>query len=134
MSFDLEKFDQWITWDYENGNKIPKKINGGNAKSNDPATWSRYADVHHLERKAFVFSADDPFFGIDLDDAISAQGVLTPEASEIVQQFRNKALIEVSPSLPALANELKVQRTRSPPAPRHHPQTAFYVSLHPQAP
>jgi len=98
MSFDLEKFDQWITWDYENGNKIPKKINGGNAKSNDSATWSRFADVYHLERKAFVFSADDPFFGIDLDDSINAQGVLTPEASEIVQQFRNKALIEISPS------------------------------------
>lgn len=98
MIFNLEQYPQWITWDYEDGNKIPKQISGGNARTNDATTWSSYADVGHLERKAFIFAESDPFFGIDLDDAIGEDGKLTHGASEIVEQFRNKALIEISPS------------------------------------
>lgn len=97
MFFDLEKYDQWLLWDYEDGTKIPKQTNGRNAKSNDPSTWARYADVIGHEKIAFVISESDPFFGVDLDDSIT-DGVLTAEASEIVEQFRNKALIEISPS------------------------------------
>ena len=96
-SYNLREYRQWILWDYEDGTKIPKKLTGQNARSNDPASWYSFEELAGHSQVAFVFSSDDPFFGIDLDDCIEA-GKLNAQAEEIVSAFRGKALIEISPS------------------------------------
>lgn len=97
MFFDLEKYDQWVVWDYVDGTKIPKQLNGKNARSNDPLTWCKYAEVFGRDKIAFMLSESDPFFGIDLDDCI-VNGELTSDAQAIIEPFRNSSLIEISPS------------------------------------
>jgi putative DNA primase/helicase len=66
---------------------------GHNASPTDAATWSDFAtavaywQAHHSDIAGigYVFSADDPFTGIDLDDARDAEtGNLLQWAAEIV--------------------------------------------------
>ena len=56
---------QWVTWFYgADGQKIP------NGRSNTPSDWKSFEEIEIFDRIAFMFSADDPFTGIDLDDCI----------------------------------------------------------------
>ena len=71
--------------------KIPiNPHTGHNAKSTDPATWGAFAEAvaavkrYKLAGVGFVFSADDPYSGVDLDDCIDAAGELAPWALAIV--------------------------------------------------
>src|SRR6056297_2194499 len=98
--------DQWIAWkgEYkENGKmtKIPIDPNtGGCAKTNDPNTWSShikafvYARDNNLEGVGFVFTEDDPYVGIDLDNCID--GSLSPTAEQLVKRLNSYT--EISPS------------------------------------
>jgi primase-polymerase (primpol)-like protein/uncharacterized coiled-coil protein SlyX len=75
----LVEHDQWICWREQERDGKPTKVpisptNGGFASSTDEQTWTSFDDaLEHAEiGKAdgigFVFTADDPFVGIDLDD------------------------------------------------------------------
>ena len=98
--------DQWIAWkgEYkENGKmtKIPIDPNtGGCAKTNDPNTWSShikafvYARDNNLSGVGFVFTEDDPYVGIDLDNCID--GSLSPTAEQLVKRLNSYT--EISPS------------------------------------
>jgi hypothetical protein len=85
---ELKARRQWVTWQYIDGQKVP------NGKSNDPSTWG---DFPLVGNPGFVFSADDPYCGIDLDDCITEDG-LTEQASEVLGKFRGLAYAEISPS------------------------------------
>jgi putative DNA primase/helicase len=99
---------QWVGWRFEtrDGKQTKVPINphkGRRAKSNDPTTWSDYetalaaADKFGLEGVGFMFSQDDPFIGIDIDDCRNPEtGVIAAWAQEIID--RVPTYWEVSPS------------------------------------
>lgn len=120
IPLELRRYDHWVAWRYElvagkNGLKRWTKVPtiaqcwrdpkpGGNAKSTDPLTWTNYdrAIFYHFEHPgsdgiSFVFSRDDPFCGVDLDDAIdSITGRLQDWARPIVADL--DSYTEISPS------------------------------------
>jgi hypothetical protein len=106
---DLRERDQWVLWRYENRDgrttKVPYQVGRRRASSTDPSTWASFEAITDEWRRApnwyagpgFVFSADDPFCGIDLDDAFDAGGTLKPWAGGIVERFSD-TYMELSPS------------------------------------
>ena len=114
IPLELKQLPQWVLWRYEaransNGGsrqtKVPCQRNGLLAKSTDPKTWCSYqlaseALANNPEKFAgpgFVFDANDPYTGIDLDNALIEGGSLKPWASNIVSRFK-AAYLERSPS------------------------------------
>jgi hypothetical protein len=79
----LRERDQWVCWRfYRQAGKWTKlpvsPRTGGNASSTDPDTWGTFAEALAYHRAhpdttdgvGYVFSVDDPFAGVDLDDAL----------------------------------------------------------------
>jgi hypothetical protein len=88
---ELTERKQWITWRLgPNGEKLP------NGKSNDPSTWCSYEEIKDFDKIAFVFSADDPFVGIDLDDCITEGGVFNDVSGDAFATFYGLAYCERS--------------------------------------
>jgi len=91
----LRERRQWLRWRYEQrggkATKVPYVATDPlrPASSTDPATWGTFEQVQEVRAQAdgigFVFTANDPFVGIDLDDCITEQGEIAPWASEIVE-------------------------------------------------
>ncbi|MBX3438246.1 MAG: hypothetical protein KF861_12195 [Planctomycetaceae bacterium] len=104
---ELQALPQWVVWKLiPRDGKLAKILFqpcGITAKSNDPRTWGTFSDAcqaYATGRWAgigFVFSADDPYCGIDLDDCISADGSIAEWAQDILDRFPG-AYAEVSPS------------------------------------
>jgi hypothetical protein len=106
---DLRERDQWVLWRYEErkgkATKVPYQEIHRPASSTDPSTWASFEVVTGEWRRApsqyagpgFVFSADDPFCGIDLDDCLNGDGTLKPWARGIVERFSD-TYMEISPS------------------------------------
>jgi len=94
---ELKALPQWVL----HCNKIPLQASGAAAKSDDSNTWCSYqtAVAAQLERKAdgvgFVFSADDPFVGVDFDKCVD-DGVIAEPVAKWVAQLGSYA--EFSPS------------------------------------
>lgn len=107
----LTELDQWIAWRYEQRDdgrptKVPYQINGGHrASSTDPKTWSSFDEALMACQEnpkrwsgiGFVFSANDPYFGIDLDQCLDAAAKLKPWAQPIMERFSD-SYSEISPS------------------------------------
>lgn len=105
---DLIALDQWVTWRNENGTKVPYRADGrGRAKVNDPGTWftfqaalQSFADRLDTPEQftgiGFVFTEDDDFVGIDLDDCVNGDEI-KPSARAIIDLLNGYA--EISPSL-----------------------------------
>ncbi len=117
----LKELDQWVTWRYIARGGRPTKVptnarTGREASSTDPSTWSSFTeavsalgDGSSNAGIGFVFSPDDPFCGIDLDECLE-EGAPVPEARAIVDTFNTYT--EVSPS----GNGVKLfLRGRKPP-------------------
>jgi primase-polymerase (primpol)-like protein len=106
---DLTERDQWVLWRYETRNgkltKIPFQASGKPADSTNPGTWTTFEvalsrwcwNRPRYDGLGFVFSREDPFAGIDLDDSLDEQGDLKTWARGIVERFSD-TYIEVSPS------------------------------------
>lgn len=101
----LRSLPQWIVWRLESRGdkptKIPFQISGSHAKSDDPDTWASFCEVTDVARMysgiGFVFSADDPYCGIDLDGCRDPEtGNVSEWAREIILDMDTYA--EVSPS------------------------------------
>jgi hypothetical protein len=108
---EIKKYDQWVAWKAVQNNdgkttKIPiNPDNGTYASTNKPETWGTYDEAvsyyNNPKNKAdgigFVFTKDDPFCGIDLDDCYD------PESEEM-EYWATEILIdlnsycEISPS------------------------------------
>ena len=98
---DLKARPQWVLWKNipnkdpsKKPRKVPYQTSGAEAKANDQKTWSAFDDVHVAFSKGgydgigFVFSLEDPYCGIDLDDCRDIHtGELTPEATEVLERF-----------------------------------------------
>jgi len=105
----LSDLRQWVLWKtiFRDGKptKVPFSLDGNPAKSNDPATWSTFADTHAAYRRGgtnwsgigFVFREGGGLYGIDLDGCRdAATGKLASWATDIILQFGSYS--EVSPS------------------------------------
>jgi putative DNA primase/helicase len=82
IPIELRDRPQWVVWRLEERDgkptKVPYRSDGeGRASSTDPATWGTFdAAVAGSEALAangigYVFSADDGYVGVDLDDGLS---------------------------------------------------------------
>jgi hypothetical protein len=80
---ELRERPQWVTWKAEvrdgKPTKVPYRADGaGRASSTDPATWATFtaarvaADWLGMDGVGYVFAADDPYTGVDLDAALPA--------------------------------------------------------------
>ena len=106
----LSELDQWVVWRYEQRGeskptKVPYQINGSLASTTDPGTWCSWDEARQTFQESlnqwsgtgFVFSAADPYFGIDLDRCLDDAGELKPWAQPIMERFFD-TYAEVSPS------------------------------------
>ncbi len=105
---ELRELTQWVCWRYETRHgkrtKVPvNPLTGYSANVTDPQTWTTFdcalAAYTELgcDGVGFVFTADDDFFGIDLDDCRNPDtGELTKWADEIVADV--DSYTEISPS------------------------------------
>ena len=96
--------DQWVVWKSEQrGGKATKvpydPATGLLAQTDNPSTWCSYdvaldasCDYRGI---GYVFSADDPFVGVDLDKCIT-DNTVAPWADALIQSLHSYA--EVSPS------------------------------------
>jgi hypothetical protein len=94
---DLRERAQWVVWRYERRDGKPTKVphnpnTGTRASSTDPDTWSDFetavgmAEQSGVDGVGYVFTPEDPFCGVDLDDCI-AEGEMHPDAATIVRRL-----------------------------------------------
>lgn len=107
---ELRERPQWVAWRFvvRDGDGKPTKVPyapaaGRRASSTEPQDWTdlhgaeRYRDVAGLDGIGFVFCADDPYAGVDLDHCRDpGTGAIEPWAQEIIDQL--DSYTEVSPS------------------------------------
>src|SRR3972149_56503 len=101
---ELKSLPQWVLWKLEERNgkptKVPYQINGHQAKSDDPTTWSTFAKVVATYKRGkysgigFMF-ADNEIVGIDCDHCIE-NGQITAEGQEWLKRFGSYAEISHS--------------------------------------
>ena len=96
----LQELPQWVA---HTGRKVPICPATGDAASvTDPRTWGSFEVAIERATRAdlgvgFVFTADDPFVGLDFDGVRDeATGEITPWAFEILSRLASFA--EISPS------------------------------------
>ena len=79
---ELKQRQQWVVWRYlppkrsgDKWRKVPHTVRGEFASTTDPSTWSTYAaavdayNVGEYDGLGYVFTADDPYIGLDFDHA-----------------------------------------------------------------
>jgi hypothetical protein len=109
---ELRSYRQWVAWRSEqNGNgkvtKIPVNPHTGtNASTRNPATWGAYQEAlaYYAEHGdngiagiGFVFTEDDPYCGIDLDNCVNPEtGKIEEWAMEVLREI--DSYCEISPS------------------------------------
>lgn len=103
----LAEREQWVCWKpLDRGGKLTKvPVNCRNSKladSSDPATWATLEEAIPYARRhacgvGYVFAADDPFVGVDLDDCFDPDsGELADWAMFVVWHLASYT--EISPS------------------------------------
>lgn len=78
--------------------KFPTDLSGNVVDGQDPANWYNAQEI--LDRGlplGFVFSELDPFFFLDIDDAVTPEGGWSQQALTLCQQFAG-CMVEVSHS------------------------------------
>jgi primase-polymerase (primpol)-like protein len=104
----LRQYDRWVCWTTqersEKSTKVPldpTSVSGAYASTADPTTWGSFdaalqrATAPDVDGIGFVFTTEDPFVGVDLDDCRDETG-LSDEAIEIITRLHSYT--EVSPS------------------------------------
>lgn len=104
---ELKARPQWVLWRRgmrdNKPTKLPVQRDGSMASSTDPATWLAFDEARAAYEAApqrfdgigYVFAADDPYFGVDVDDCITDSKV-SAEAQRIIDEC--STYCEVSPS------------------------------------
>lgn len=103
---DLKERDQWILWKYEERNgkltKVPYQKSGKRAKTDDPSTWGSFGDIFEFRQRnkdeydgiGYVFSATDPYTGVDLDSCLDETGRPKSWAQSIIETFSDTYMEE----------------------------------------
>ena len=106
----LRDLRQWVCWRSEareragKWTKVPySPSTGARSSTDDPATWDTLAEARKAAREGnyngigFVFTDEDPFCGVDLDNCLAPDtGEVEPWAMEIVEDL--SSYTEISPS------------------------------------
>ena len=122
---ELQRRGQWVAWRLERrGDKETKvpycALTARKAKPNDGQTWTDFQsalkalETGRYQGIGFVFAADDPYTGIDLDKALDERREPKPWARSILDRLPADAYVEVSPSgrgLHAIVRARKPGRT-----------------------
>lgn len=106
---ELRQRNQWVCWKLEpkldrdgkpeidkdgklKMTKVPyRALDGMKASSTDPSTWAPFSKAVQATRErgfdgvGFVLTEDDPYVGIDLDDAVDESGEIRPEQAAILR-------------------------------------------------
>ena len=104
---ELAKRCQWVCWNRETSKgkttKIPYQPNGRKAMSSKPATWASHRECYgaayvkgEFTGIGFVFTKEDEYVGIDLDDCVDADGNISDFAKEVIELI--DSYTEMSPS------------------------------------
>lgn len=98
---ELTELPQWCVWRSDQGRKIPHQADGTAAKTNDPGTWTTFAQAMKAAPRfsgpGFVFCESDGLVGIDLDGCRNPEtGEISGWAAEIIRKIDSYS--EVSPS------------------------------------
>lgn len=104
---ELAERDQWVIWRYETRRdkttKAPYRASDGKRASSTKASdWSSFQEAidglsqHEADGVGFVFSEEDPFCGIDLDQCFQTNGEVHPEALRLIEELGSYT--ELSPS------------------------------------
>jgi len=102
IPLELRERPQWVTWLVEErdgkATKVPYGVGDQRASSTDSATWMTFENATAKSKRiGFVFHADDPYCGIDLDKCRDrSNGLIHNAAREIVVAL--DSYTEVSPS------------------------------------
>ena len=104
----LRATPQWVGWQYvtRNGKQTKAPVSphdGALADSTGSKTWGTFEQALEACRKdkslagvGFVFTADDPYCGVDLDNCLNADGSIKPWASDLLTKL--DSYTEISPS------------------------------------
>ena len=103
---ELRLLKQWVLWKYEDigaskPTKVPYQGNGQHADATNSNTWNSFDDIFNTfqyggyDGIGFVFSRNDPYCFIDLDDAEGDDTILQRHL-KVYSEFNTYA--EVSPS------------------------------------
>lgn len=104
----MKELDQWVCWRFEERGgrrtKVPySPASGSRARCDDPETWGTFEAAREAVREdrydgiGFVFTAEDPFCGVDLDGCVEpTTGEVEPWAMEVVEELGSYT--EFSPS------------------------------------
>jgi putative DNA primase/helicase len=108
IPYELKLLKQWVAWRYEwdpkdeRWKKVPKNPRtGNNASTKRNSTWGTADQAYKrmielgLDGIGFVFTEDDPFLGIDLDDVMDGTAIAA-QAQSLLDRFPTFA--ERSPS------------------------------------
>lgn len=98
---ELKSLKQWCVW---KDNKVPHSVDTGfPISSNKPGDWGSFEDAivendlgSAWKGVGFLFTDEDDYCGIDLDDCI-VEGAVKPWAAKVLKLF-NTGYIEYSPS------------------------------------
>jgi hypothetical protein len=107
-AIELTTLPQWVLWRYETRDgqttKVPCMLQGYPASVTNPDHWSSFSNATAANRSGFsdgvgfVFTADDPYCGIDLDNVWQSDADEgAPWALGILERFSD-SYSEVSPS------------------------------------
>ncbi|MGG1661741.1 DUF3987 domain-containing protein [Brevibacillus sp. NRS-1366] len=123
---ELRQRPQWVLWKLEKRGekqtKIPYQTNGRQASVKMPGQWTSFHDALDVFQRSnskydglgYVFSTDDPFLGIDLDNCV-VDGKLTNEAKHILinlnsyterSQSKNGVHVIVKAKMPGERNRI----------------------------
>ena len=102
-TFGLQK--RWVNWrceEVEEGRvtKLPIRLDGRMASTDDPLTWSTYEEVANtLEKIGIVFMPDQSLLGIDIDHCLDGLQIVHEQKDSIEQLIKEaNSYTEVSPS------------------------------------
>ncbi len=102
---ELVEWEQWVVWRAEARDdrvtKVPYRPGAPQLRASvdDPTSWGTYHQARRVpgvDGIGFVFTAEDPYTGIDLDNCISSSGMIHEAAAEIVKALGG--YVEPSPS------------------------------------
>lgn len=112
IPYELRQLPQWVLWKFDDirrtgdttkKSKVPYGLNGRRASTTNSETWSSYEDVVQTlhgsklyDGIGFVFTSEDPYVGIDLDNALEENGAIRPEQQKILQNFGSYSEISQS--------------------------------------